>query len=548
MVYYGYARVSTEGQNDTSIEVQLEYLRLQAESLGMEFRGAFEKKSGKSLEAREVLTQLLAKMQDGDILGVYDNSRLGRDTAENIGIIKLLYPKGVKVQISSKILNPENPEDELFFSIQSSISTFQRKTQLLKARAGINLKKRNGDWVLRGDLLGYDILKTGKKIKIVINEEEAAIVRFIFEEYAKGRSVNSIAEELSKRGKLWYAASIRRFLFNPIYMGYYFSETIPVKARNRMIRDEIEAKLIRSNHYPVIIDPELWWKVNQSYRVMKRSHARQFEYRFAYYELSSIIRCGYCGKGYVHSIHKSWKANSIVSSYTCNIHTKACGARVFTLHEKTIEEVMRSTFCDAMLDPTETKIFFQHQLEELSKSTEEAKKEIKQLQAKLKDVVKRKERIIDAVEQGVLDLSAVKDRITAVDLERKTIEERIHQLEMIDSEKRENLYYLIAMSSMSEIQKFIDGDAPYRRKKYLELLESCKLYSDKLIVRYKNSKVYVIRLVKNRGRRIQREFPGKMMFEGKYKMDFVIDTNIDDFNKLVRSETINLAKTKIVQL
>jgi hypothetical protein len=105
-VFYGYARVSTIGQNDTSIEAQLEYLRLQAESLGIPFHPYSEKKSGKNLTDRDVLPMLIEKSREGDVLAVYDNSRLGRNTEENLNIVKLLHKKGVKVQINSKLVDP----------------------------------------------------------------------------------------------------------------------------------------------------------------------------------------------------------------------------------------------------------------------------------------------------------------------------------------------------------------------------------------------------------------------------------------------------------
>ena len=82
-MYYGYARVSTVEQNDTSIEVQLEFLKHQAEEIGESFTPKYEKASGKDVEGRDVLKSLLLSLKYGDILGVYDNSRVGRNTEEN---------------------------------------------------------------------------------------------------------------------------------------------------------------------------------------------------------------------------------------------------------------------------------------------------------------------------------------------------------------------------------------------------------------------------------------------------------------------------------
>lgn len=495
-VFYGYARVSTVGQNDTSIEAQLEYLRLQAESLPMPFEGHFEKKSGKNIADRDVLQYVIEKAASGDVVAVYDNSRLGRNTEENLATIKMLHSKGVRVQINSKFIDPNNPDDELLFSIQSSISTFQRKTQLLKSRAGINVKKRNGDWVMRGDLFGYKITTSGKKTTAEIVESEAAVIRYIFKRYSEGASIKKITEELNSFvemkpvGESFYAASIRRIIFKPIYMGYYLVENQLHKNLPKLTRNQVEEQLVKSNIYPPIIDEELWWSVFTSYRKVKRKHTKQYEYRFSYYELSSVMRCGYCDAAYVHSFNKT--ANKVYEYYSCLAHKKECRPASYNLPYKNYELLMRATMYMTFSDPFELSSFFSEKKAVVDASSKQMREVINTLKQRQEEIDKRKQNLIDAVEEGVLSIADIKKRLAVFDKELTEIGERIRSMEFNLNNDEEELSMLLNETRIEEIDAFRHSDNAFRRGKYVALLDSAKVYRGRLIVRYKNGKTFAI--------------------------------------------------------
>lgn len=318
--YWGYARVSTEEQSDYSIAHQLAYLEYKAKEVNMEFLPKSEKQSGSDLKKRKMLQLILEKSQRGDIVGFYDSSRLGRNTQDSLQIIDKLTRKGVSVQIGGKTFDESSPRDELLFTIEAAISSFYRKEQNLKSHVGIELSKKNGNWIFTGNLLGYDVKMIRNKKIIEINEEEAEIIKFIFTTYAKGESINKTTKLLNergfrtKRGFRFNAASVRRTIHKPIYMGYYKLEGSNRKGQDTLPLDG--STLVKSNYYKPIIDEDLWYKVQKSYRTLKRAHARQFEYRYAHYELSSILKCYYCkemGKatGYAHSYHKATRSRNV---------------------------------------------------------------------------------------------------------------------------------------------------------------------------------------------------------------------------------------------
>ena len=427
-MYYGYARVSTQEQNDTSIEVQLEFLKHQSEELGEQFISKYEKASGKDIEGRNVFKSLLISLKFGDILGVYDNSRLGRNTEENLRIINDLTKRGVKVQISGRFVNPDNPQDELMFTIESSISTYQRKVQLDKSKAGIKQAKENGDWILRGDMYGWDIVRKNGKTIITINEHQANVVRFIFNEYVKGKSCYEVFVELRNQnitlGKSEISAcQVRRILLKPLYMGYYFRETGDWKKIHTMTKETAKERLIKSNFYPPIVSEDLWWSVFDSWKSVKRLKAQQFEYRYSNYELSSILKCGYCGAGYVHSYGKGTHTTS--EYYICNVHRKDCTHGPIRPYKLIAFEVlMRFTFITTFLAGDEVLSFFTEKQNELLKDTEVIRAEIKETEKKIKDIETKQQRLIDAIEGGIIDLSTIKDRLKSYTEEKQKLETR----------------------------------------------------------------------------------------------------------------------------
>lgn len=131
---YGYSRISTAGQKETSLEVQDRFHKQLAESLNQKFTSVREIGSGKDTNRPE-LQKLLTKVKENDCVSFYDNSRLGRNTEENIKIAKVFNAKGVKVYVTGREFKIDQATDELTFALESAISTYQRKLQNSKAKA-----------------------------------------------------------------------------------------------------------------------------------------------------------------------------------------------------------------------------------------------------------------------------------------------------------------------------------------------------------------------------------------------------------------------------
>ncbi len=533
--YWAYARVSTVGQSDSSISVQLEYLKGNAKRLGLEYKPFSEKMSGSSLAPRTELNKIIEQAQKGDYIGVYDSSRLGRNIIDSLLVVGDLIKRGVKVQIGDRVLDEKSPSDELMFIIESAFAQFQLKEQKRKSLTGIEDKKKKGDWLFTGRLLGYDIVKEGSRIAVKINETEAAIVQYIFEEYAKGKSINQITNELvakgyrTKDGDQFVTATVRRYIHKPIYKGYYKIE----RGGPGVGQDKLplqSSTLVKSNYYLPIVSEELWDRVTFSYRHVRRAHSIQFPYKYAQFELSSIIKCYYCvhiGKatGYVHSYHKQRESDTVNSNYINRVHLDGCEQTRQTFRASVFESLFRSCFYLLFADENELNNFLTQQKTVSEAKDKEVQEDIKRLDEAIHKIENKENHIIKAIiEYGMEDdrlarqLDELKREITRLKEERELKSAQICESDELFNRMREEY-------SENSLLTFMHAELPsIRRDYYIKFLEHAYVYRERLTIMFKNSKVFIIQLLPNQGRRIQHKFEVKVGYKGRLQYCVSIDT------------------------
>lgn len=132
---YGYARVSTQGQN---LESQLTELKKEgAEEIYQ------DKASGKSLN-RDGLNDLLSPLTEGDTLIVTKMDRIARNVREGIDLISQLNEKGIKLHVLNMGVFDGSPTSKLFTNILLSVADWEREMLLERQRAGIEEAKKRG--------------------------------------------------------------------------------------------------------------------------------------------------------------------------------------------------------------------------------------------------------------------------------------------------------------------------------------------------------------------------------------------------------------------
>lgn len=307
-----YSRVSTEMQVDGySLEGQVTCMKNFANREDMAVVNNYEDagKSGKSIDGRHAFQKMLADIQDGlqvDYVLVYKLSRFGRNAADILNSLALIQTYDVNLISVEEGIDSSQASGKLLISVLSAVSEIERENILEQTMNGRREKARQGLW--NGGPAPYGYNQSGNTLEI--NEEEANVVRLIFDRFANSSmGYGGVAKYLNLQGisknphkesdiTVWSGRCIQSILDNPVYIGkiaYGRRTKEKVKgSRNEYRYVHSEDYLLYDGQHEAIIDNETWKKVRtkrQSTGVKAPSKVG----RERVHLLSGLLRCPKCG-------------------------------------------------------------------------------------------------------------------------------------------------------------------------------------------------------------------------------------------------------------
>ncbi len=225
-----YARVSTDDPRQTSsYELQKNhYHDVISKSPNWKLVQIYadEGISGTSLQHRDQFKLMIEDCKHGkiDLIVTKSVSRFARNVVDCIGYVRelLALPHPVGVFFETERLNTFDPKSEMVLSFMATLAQEESHTKSEIMNASIEMRFRRGIF-LTPILLGYDHDEDGN---LVINEEEAKIVKLIFMMYLNGCTCQEIADTLTELGcmtkkgnTVWSPGSILQILQNERHCG-----------------------------------------------------------------------------------------------------------------------------------------------------------------------------------------------------------------------------------------------------------------------------------------------------------------------------------------
>ncbi|WP_312048118.1 recombinase family protein [Anaerotignum sp.] len=304
-----YCRVSTDSaKQHTSYVAQTEYYQQYIQSREeWEFAGIFadEAKSATKVKNRNEFLRMIKECEKGNIDMVITKSvtRFARNTVDSIETIRKLKALGVAIYFEKENMNTMSEQSEQMLTILSSIAQGESESISTNNRWGIQKRFQDGTYNLGCVAYGYTKDDDGK---IIIKEDEAEIVRRIYDEYLCGRGSYTIAKGLNndniptiRTAEKWSDGVVKEILQNPIYEGElllqktYTTEGLPfTKKKNK---GEVPMYSIKDNHQAIITK-------HQADRVREIYEYRRIQMgiddsgkNLNRYEFSSKIICKECG-------------------------------------------------------------------------------------------------------------------------------------------------------------------------------------------------------------------------------------------------------------
>ena len=305
-----YARYSCEKQDDTSLEDQIRRCKEEALRRGLIVDSAHiytdAALSGLDDERpgyREMMNAWLAGTID--VMLVDEFSRLSRDALEQAKLMKMLEQHPRMRLITVDGVDTRDQDWQLRLGIQGVLAQHESRRIRHRVVRGMRGQLERG-YMLAAPPLGYKLKRefdaTDNHIGTtwLIDEEQAAIVREIYQRRAAGESMNQIAAWLNEQGVpcgrpaktalggFWRPSRVRQLLQNTIYRGvftWHGSSTYQAQCRVRGVDPDI-----REYARPALrlVSDELWWKCNDN--AVSRSG-----YGGGRYALSGLMSCGCCG-------------------------------------------------------------------------------------------------------------------------------------------------------------------------------------------------------------------------------------------------------------
>ena len=455
-----YFRVSTDMQaEDLSLETQErggEYFAEQNNVIIVKkftdiMSGGNRNRKG-FLEAQKYLEE---HKDEIDYFIAYDVSRIARDAFAFLSLFNKLNILGIKLKlINNPNLDTDSPMGKLIITILAAIFEFFRFDNADRTRDNMIVRVKEGKRMNNAPY-GYRMIDK----KMVIIEEEAETIRFVYEQYLKGHGIVAI-EKMINRDR----STIKQWLQNKVYAGYnIFGVTKTNKSTFKQVKNPDPSKIVEAKgDWKPIIPLETWEQVA---KIM----AKNRELRMRNIEKTSYLLAGLL----FHTCGSKFRGNSgrkgtyYYRCIGCNRSIKTD-----TIDKKVLDELFNSDILQELNKPT-------------SKKNETRKKEIEKLRKKKSVLKSKEERLIDLYTEGLISKVDYTSRRNDIKNSLLGIEAEIINLETITEEIKQNtdfrIMFIEALSNLKTVK-----DKQEANKILKKIIKKIEINDDKEVFIYVN--------------------------------------------------------------
>ncbi|HEM6036573.1 TPA: recombinase family protein [Streptococcus suis] len=319
----GYARVSTDHEDQaTSYESQMRYYSDYINGRDdWEFVKMYSDEgiSGTNTKLRTGFKAMVEDALNGkiDLIITKSVSRFARNTVDSLTTVRQLKEVGVEIYFEKENIWTLDSKGELLITIMSSLA--QEESRSISENVTWGLRKQFAEGKVHfpyTNVLGF---KAGEDGAIVVDQDEAKTVRYIFQQALIGKSPYHIAKDLTEQGipspsgkSQWNATTIKRMLRNEKYKGDALLQktfTIDFLTKKKNInRGELPQYYVENNH-EAIVDRETFDAVQLVLDNKGRKSSTTI--------FSSKLVCGDCGHFFGSKVwHSTSKYRRVI--YQCN--------------------------------------------------------------------------------------------------------------------------------------------------------------------------------------------------------------------------------------
>ena len=351
-----YCRVSTDSDEQaTSYEAQIEhYTEYISKNPDWVLAGIFadEGITGTNTKKRTEFNRMIDECMDGniDMIITKSISRFARNTLDCLKYIRQLKEKNIPVFFEKESINTMDSKGEVLLTIMASLAQQESQSLSQNIKLGLQYRYQQGHvQVNHNRFLGYTKDADGH---LIIDPDQAEIVRRIYREYLEGFSMDKIAAGLERDGVLtgagkakWHTSTINKILRNEKYMGDALLQktyTTDFLTKKRIKNNGTVPQYYVESDHEAIIPKDIFLLVQEELvrrrvvRTSKNGKRRNYSCKHCF---AQMVFCGDCGEFYrrVHWNNRGCK--SIVWRCCSRLENTGHACRSRTVNEGLLEQV-----------------------------------------------------------------------------------------------------------------------------------------------------------------------------------------------------------------
>jgi len=348
-----YARVSVETERlHHSLAAQVSYYsKLIQSNPEWEYAGVYadEGISGTGTAKREEFNRLIADCDTGkiDIVLTKSISRFARNTVDLLATVRHLKELGIEVRFEKESINSLSGDGEVMLTLLASFA--QEESRSISENVKWGTVKRFEQGIPNGRFQIYGYRWEGNQL--VVEPEEAKIVKLIYDNFMNGLSAESTEKQLEAMGVKSYKgmhfgnSSIRQILGNITYTGNMLFQkeyTVdPISGKSRINRGELPQYWVENTHEAII--PMEMYQAVQAEKARRRELGVLANRSINTSCFTGKIKCGLCGTSFMRSTRKNRAKMSLLGEqyvfYNCGVNKKKGGrCRSGTIREDYLKE------------------------------------------------------------------------------------------------------------------------------------------------------------------------------------------------------------------
>lgn len=382
--------------------------------------------SGTDMKKRDEQNRLIRDCKLGKIDRVITKSvsRFARNTQELLVALRTLKELGVSIYFEEQGIDSDKMNMEMLVTFPGMAAQQESVNISDHLRRSYQMRMESGEFNCCAPAYGYDLVDG----QLVVKEDEAKIIRRIFDLYLQGMGKQNIANILNAEGvprryaqEKWYHSTINYVINNERYMGdallqkKFTTDTLPFrKKKNRGEKPQYYVE----NSNPPIVSKKVYLAAQELQKSRNVSHKREGE---GDYPLTGVLHCPECGR--------TFRRLSLNGTAYWLCSGKAAGAtncRSRRVREKAVFDtfcLMADKLASHRQDLLGTLI---HQLEMMQNHGSESQEKIRQIDKQIADLSAQNLVIARLHTNGVLNAtdfaaqsSVISNKINALQLDRK---------------------------------------------------------------------------------------------------------------------------------